>query len=188
MLTALILASLTAAAAAPPAPAHAVQPAAAVTPPGFLQMFVAGVMPTSQGHTLVLVNPDEEILLPVGVDLPEALTIFGRLEQKTSPRPLTHDLLDKVVGALGAEVVRVQIGDLVDGVFIATVFLLKAKNAEPFALDARASDAVAVALSAQAPIFVSRGVVGRAAMTREDLKHLPSRAEPAPAPGKAFDL
>ena len=185
MLTALILASLTAAAAAPPAPAHAVQPAAAVTPPGFLQMFVAGVMPTSQGHTLVLVNPDEEILLPVGVDLPEALTIFGRLEQKTSPRPLTHDLLDKVVGALGAEVVRVQIGDLVDGVFIATVFLLQAKNAEPYA---RASDAVAVALSAQAPIFVSRGVVGRAAMTREDLKHLPSRAEPAPAPGKAFDL
>ena len=197
MLPALLLVSVGSLASSPP-PAELrtrpfngaldTQPAARFTPKGFLQMFVAGVMPTADGHTMVLVNPDEEVLLPVGVGLPEAVSIFGRLEHKTAPRPMTHDLLDNVVEALGAEVIRVQIDDLKDGVFIGTVFLKgKGQNAEIVALDARASDAVAVALSASAPIFVARGVVERAALTHEDLERMPSRTEPAPV-GKVFDL
>lgn len=196
MLTAMLLVSVAPFAAVPPSAFEAprvdralsTQPAARFTPKGFLQMFVAGVMPTPDGHTLVLVNPDEEVLLPVGVGLPEAVSIFGRLENKTAPRPMTHDLLDNVVAALGAHVTRVQIDDLKDGVFIGTVFLQgKDKSAPLIAIDARASDAVAVALAAHAPIFVAKNVVERAALTHDDLENMPSNAEPALA-GKVFDL
>jgi bifunctional DNase/RNase len=193
MLPALLLVSVGSFAALPPArpyvePSRA-QPAARFTPKGFLQMFVAGVMPTPDGHTMVLVNPDEEVLLPVGVGLPEAVSIFGRLENKTAPRPMTHDLLDNVVEALGAEVVRVQIDDLKEGVFIGTVFLkTQGKGSEIVALDARASDAVAVALSAGAPIFVARAVVEKAALTHEDLERMPSHHEPPPLASKVLDL
>ena len=164
------------------------QPAARFTPSGFLQMFVAGVMPTPDGHTLVLVNPDEEVLLPVGVGLPEAVSIYGRLEHKTAPQPLTHDLLDNVVEALGAEVIRVQIDDLKDVVFIGSVFLRGRDGKELVALDARASDAVAIALSAHAPIFVARSVVERAALTADDLENLPSPSEPPHAAARTFEL
>ncbi len=164
------------------------QPTARTTPTGFVQMFVAGVMPTSDGHTMVLVNPDLEVLLPVGVALPEAVSIYGRLEKQTAPRPMTHDLLDHIVVALGAVVVRVQIDDLRDGAFIGTVFLRGKDGKDIAPLDARAADAVAVALSAKAPIFVARPVVDRAALTRDDLERMPSHDE-APMPStKVFDL
>lgn len=164
------------------------QPTARFTPTGFVQMFVAGVMPTDDGHTMVLVNPDLEVLLPVGVGLPEAVSIYGRLENKIAPRPMTHDLLDHVVTALGAVVVRVQIDDLKDGAFIGTVFLRGKDGKDIAPLDARASDAVAVALAAQAPIFVARPVVDRAALTKDDLERMPSRDDAPPGSMKVFDL
>jgi bifunctional DNase/RNase len=175
-------------AAGPPLVDLSLQPHARITPRGFLQMYVAGVMPTADGHTLVLVNPEEELLLPVGVGLPEAVSIYGRLEKKTAPRPMTHDLLDHVVEALGAEVVRVQIDDLKDGAFIGTVFLRGKDGKDVAPLDARASDAVAIALSAQAPIFVARPVVDRAALTRDDLERMPSHDEGPQVAGKVYDL
>jgi hypothetical protein len=165
------------------------QPTAAVTPRGYLQMFVAAVMPTGDSHTVVLVNPAEELLLPVGVALPEALTIFGRLEQKTAARPLTHDLLDHVVTALGAEVVAVHIDDLRAGEAKSTVFLRRRGAIDIVGLDARPTDAMAVALSAQAPIFVARPVVEREALTHDDLADAPSSApQPEPGPTRTYEL
>lgn len=143
-------------------------------PSGFVQMFVATVMPTPDGHTVVLVSPEEEVLLPVGVALPEAVAIFGRLEHKQAPKPLTHDLLDGVMKALDGTVVKVQIDDLKDGAFVGTVTLRK-KSGGDVTLDARVADALAVALSAKAPIFVARPVVDRAALTHDDLKDMPAR-------------
>lgn len=160
---------------------------AARTPAGFLQMFVATVMPTPDGHTVVLVSPEEEVLLPVGVALPEAVAIYGRLESKRSPRPLTHDLLDGVMSALGGEVVRVQIDDLVDGAFIGTV-TIRRKGAVDVSLEARVADALAVALSAKAPIFVARPVVDRAALTHADLEKMPASAPSPPGADRVYDL
>ncbi len=133
----------------------------------FLEMFVAGVMPTPDGHTMVLVNAEERVLLPVGVGLPEALSIHGRLEHLRASRPLTHDLLDEVLKRLGGEVVRVQIDDLRDDVFVAQVFVKSGDRV--IAFDARPSDAVVLALGARAPIFVARPVVDRAAIHPDDV-------------------
>ncbi len=176
------------------APGEAVvREAKAVVPVGFVRMEVATVMPTGDSHTVLLVNTDAEVLLPVGVALPEAVTIYGRLENKKSPRPVTHDLLDGVVSALDGRVLRVQIDDLVDGAFIGTVVLQSKKGGQPFAVDARAADALALALSASAPIYVAKSVMDRAGLTHDDLKRMPSASAPplpaeAAASLKVFDL
>lgn len=188
MLAALLVTLAPSLVAAPPIADLSHQPHARYTPKGFLQMFVAGVMPTGDSHTVVLVNPDEELLLPVGVGLPEAVSIFGRLENKVSPRPMTQDLLDNVVSALGAEVLRVQIDDLKDGAFIGTIFLRGKDGKDIAPIDARAADAVAIALSAQVPIFVARPVVDLAALNKGDLEQMPSHDAAPKPPTKVFDL
>lgn len=152
--------------------------AAKAPPAAFLEMFVAGVMPTPDGHTMVLVNAEEKVLLPVGVGLPEAVSIHGRLEHLRAARPLTHDLLDEMLKRLGGEVVRVQIDDLRDDVFVAQVFVKSGDRVIGF--DARPSDAVVLALGARAPIFVARPVVDRAAIHPDDV---PASGGDGPGPG-----
>lgn len=167
--------------------------AKATVPGGFIEMVVATVMPTNGSHTVVLVNPHEELLLPVGVALPEAVAIYGRLEHEGSSRPATRDLLGDVVAGLGARVLRVQINDLVDGIFLGTV-VVQGKSGPPFSIDARAADALALALSAKAPIYVAKPVMERAALSHEDVKRMPgppaSGGESAAAEGspRVFDL
>ena len=153
---------------------------ASSAPAAFLEMFVAGVVPTPDGHTMVLVNAEEKVLLPVGIGLPEALSIHGRLEHRHATRPLTHDLLDEMLKRLGGEVVRVQINDLQDDVFVAQVFVKSGDKV--IAFDARPSDAVALALGSGAPIFVARPVVDRAAIRPDDL---PQASDDGPGPTPA---
>jgi bifunctional DNase/RNase len=162
---------------------------ARTAPAGFLEMFVATVMPTGDGHTVVLVSPSEELLLPVEVALPEAVTIYGRLEHKRAPSPMTHDVLDSVVSALGGTVVRVQIDAFVDHSFTGVV-VVRTRAGTDVSIDARAADALAMALSAQAPIFVSRPVVSRAALTHDDIERMSDNNGPPPdaAGTRTFDL
>ena len=152
-------------------PTHVTE-AKATVPGGFIEMFVATVMPTNGSHTVVLVNPHEELLLPVGVALPEAVAIYGRLEHQGDSRPKTRDLLGDVVTGLGARVLRVQINDVVDGTFLGTV-VVQGRSGPPFSIDARAADALVLALSAQVPIYVAKPVMERAALSREDVKRMP---------------
>ena len=148
-------------------------------PNGFLEMFVAGVVPSPEGHTLVLVNAEEQVLLPLGINLNDALSIHSRLEKRRFDRPMTHDVLDHIVTGLGGTIVRVQIEDVKDDVFVGRVFIRVAgaaggpapgkDAAKVVAFDARPSDAVALALGARAPIYVARPVVDRAAIHPGDL-------------------
>ena len=131
-------------------------------PRGFVEMFVAGIVPTPGGQSLILVCPDEQVMLPLGIGSSEALSIHGRLERHPFPRPLTHDLLDHIVAGLGGTIVKVQIDDMRGEVFVGTVFV-KA-NDRVFSVDARPSDAVALAIGSRAPIFVARPVLDRAAI------------------------
>jgi bifunctional DNase/RNase len=146
-------------------------------------MFVAGVVPTGEGHMLVLVNAEEQVLLPLGIGLTEALSIHGRLEGHPFSRPMTHDLLDHIVTRLGGQIVKVQIDDVRDEVFTGTVFIRTGGKVVSF--DARASDAVALAIGSEVPIFVARPVVDRAAIHPEDLEDGPDPS-PGPAPHSGF--
>ena len=90
----------------------------------------------------------------------EAMAIRRILSEDPFPRPLTHDLLFLVVEGLKAKIVRVVISDLRENTFFAVIQVQR--NGEETAIDARPSDAIALALRADAPIFVRRDVLERA--------------------------
>jgi bifunctional DNase/RNase len=92
-------------------------------------------------------------VLPIFIGAPEAAAIAYALQGVESPRPMSHDLLGHVIGALGAQVFSVEITELVDNTFYANLRLLRGN--EEVIVSSRPSDAVAVALRVGAPILVS---------------------------------
>ena len=152
----------------------------------FVEMFVAGVVPTDDGHTLVLVNPEEQALLPLRIGPQEALSIHGRLEARRLRRPLTHDLLDEMLKQLGGVVVRVQIDGVTDDVFTSSIIVRSHDRLLTF--DARPSDAVALALGSHAPIFVARPVVDKIALHPRDFENVPTGKAAPPVPHGVLSL
>lgn len=136
-------------------------------PDGFLLMEVMGVLPTNEGHAVFLVSEIEQVILPIWIGGSEALAIQLRLERRRFERPLTHDLLDELVRELGGHVTKVQVDDLRGATFVGTVYV--DSDGHQLRIDARPSDAIALAVGNHVPIFVSRQVVERAGLTTEDL-------------------
>src|SRR3972149_11345273 len=97
--------------------------------------------------------------IPIWIGILEASAIAAELEKMTLSRPMTHDLLRNTVHALGADIIMVEVNDLRDNTFYATIYLKKGRK--EVAVDARPSDALALALRAGCPIFVSDKVIER---------------------------
>jgi bifunctional DNase/RNase len=161
--------------------------AVAAAPEGeMVEMEVLGVLPLEDGQSslLVLAQKDGQAVLTPVIGLPEATAIEMALRHVKPPRPMTHDLLERVIGQLGGTVERVEIDGLKDSTFLATVRVKQGKRAH--AIDARPSDSVALALRAGAPVFASRRVVEAAGLSRQDLERLrrdprrPPTREPSP--------
>jgi len=112
-----------------------------------------------QQHVILLVDPPGRTMVPLWVGAPEAAAAALALEDVRAPRPLTHELLLSVVAALGAQVVRVRLTGVRDDVVHAELVLSTGAR-----IDARASDAVVVALRAGAPVLASPAVVADAGM------------------------
>ncbi len=106
--------------------------------------------------------------LPIIVGPFEGKAISMALNGETFSRPLTHDLLYEVIKTLGAKVEKVVINDLVDGTFYARLILNR--EGQTYSIDARPSDAMAVALRAGAPIFASSTVMDTASEYLPDLE------------------
>lgn len=104
--------------------------------------------------------------LPIVIGYVEAQAIDRFVKGQTFPRPLTHDLLASLVEATGCKVDRVDITELRDGTFYAMVRLDR-PDGTAAEVDARPSDAIALAVVAKAPIFVSEDVLEAAAETME---------------------
>ncbi len=102
--------------------------------------------------------------LPIVIRKEEALMISYYIEKKGLPRPLTYDLITKIIEDLGAEVMEVSIVKLHAGVFYADLALLK-DNGEILHLDARVSDAIAIALRSEVPIYCNETVMKAASFT-----------------------
>jgi hypothetical protein len=99
--------------------------------------------------------------LPIVVGELEASAIDLRLKKQKYPRPLTHDLLDATLAALGARIERVEVVDLRDNVFYGRLTVRDAKGAE-HAIDARPSDCIALAVGAGLPVLVAPHVLAAA--------------------------
>jgi uncharacterized protein len=152
-------------------------------PPGFVQVRVGGVTPTSQGSAVLLVDDERRRALVVFIGETEALSIQLRLQGTRYKRPLTHDLVDNMLDHLGARVQSVRVDRLDDDIFYGVVVLRNGNKIHEF--DSRTSDGIALALGSDAPLFVASDVLDRAGIAldadgtpRFDLQQ--QRAERAP--------
>ena len=102
---------------------------------------------TSEGRTY----------LPIWIGHPEAAAILMRLQGQEPPRPLTHDLVCSIIDSLGAAVDRVTVTELRDSTFYARITLVR--NGSEIEIDSRTSDAIAIALRADAKIFAEDDVI-----------------------------
>ncbi len=120
----------------------------------------------SQHRVVILrdLQAAEERLLPIWIGPFEADAITIRLQGQEVARPLTHDLLKSVIEALGATVSYIVISDLDEGTFYARV-VLQLLNGQEVEVDSRPSDAIALAVRAEAPMYAEESVLDRAAIT-----------------------
>jgi bifunctional DNase/RNase len=129
-------------------------------------MSIKGLMldPMSHSPIVVLKDDDEKLFLPIWVGIFEANAIALQLENITTPRPMTHDLLRNMIEELNASVTRIVINDLKDATFFAQIrLLIRGAGGEKFMeIDARPSDAIALALRTEAPIYVAQSVLDQA--------------------------
>ena len=131
-----------------------------------IPMSIKGLMldPMSNSPIVVLKDDDEKLFLPIWVGIFEANAIALQLENITTPRPMTHDLLREMIQRLDARVTRIVINDLKDATFYAQIRLMihRGTGDQMLEIDARPSDAIALALRTEAPIFVAQSVLDQA--------------------------
>lgn len=132
-----------------------------------VQMEILGLTasPQSSGsYALILQETAGPRRLSILIGQEAAQNIAVELEAIKPPRPVAHDLLKSILDALGARVVEVTISDLEEGTFYATISL----DATDAQLDARPSDAIALAIRCGAPIFVTEDVMQEASVVPQD--------------------
>lgn len=136
-----------------------------------VQMQIKGLMvdPVTNMPIVILKDESENRVLPIWVGIFEANAIALRVEEIETPRPMTHDLLRDVLTAFGAAVEKVVVNDLRDNTYYARIHVRV--NGEEQTIDSRPSDALALALRVEAPIFVEETVLDQA-KTIEDERDL----------------
>ncbi|KAB2840151.1 bifunctional nuclease family protein [bacterium] len=124
-----------------------------------IRMKVTGLTidPFTNMPIIILKDFEEKMALPIWIGLIEASAIATELEKIQLARPMTHDLLRNILGELDVKVSKVEVNDLADNTFYAKIFLRK--DDEELVMDARPSDAIALALRTSSPIFVDRRVM-----------------------------
>ena len=127
-----------------------------------IEMTIKGLMvdPDTNMPIVILRDKEGQRVLPIWVGLFEANAIALQIENVSTPRPMTHDLLRNVISDLRATVQKIVVCDLQENTFYALIYL--ALNGETVAIDARPSDAIALALRTKAPIFVEDAVIDNA--------------------------
>jgi bifunctional DNase/RNase len=130
------------------------------------------IEPKTKNPILLLQDPGGRLLLPIWVGASEASAILVHVEGKTFPRPFTHDLFHNVVESLNARVVGLEIWTIDKGTFKGNL-LVQTPEGRQLSLDCRPSDGVAMAVRADAPIWVAVSVLAAARLIPDD-----ERSEP----------
>jgi len=127
-----------------------------------IEVRIRGLMmdPSTSMPIVVLKDVASETVMPIWVGIFEANSIALEIEKVAAPRPMTHDLTRNLIRNLNARLERVVISELKDDTFYATLWLQQGD--EPLVLDARPSDALALALRADCPIYVTDEVMQKA--------------------------
>jgi bifunctional DNase/RNase len=127
-----------------------------------IEMTIKGLMvdPITNTPIIILRDKDGHRVLPIWVGVFEANAIALQIENVTTPRPMTHDLLKNVIQDLHGRIEKIVVSDLKENTFYALIYLRV--NGDTIAVDSRPSDAIALALRARAPIFVEETVIDNA--------------------------
>jgi bifunctional DNase/RNase len=125
-------------------------------------------------RVVILKEKASERYLPIWIGPAEADAIAVKLQDVTVPRPLTHDLLGSVISSLGASVNSIIVNDLRNDTFFAKIVL--AVDGKQIEVDARPSDAIALAVRVKVPIFAEEAVLEKAGIIID-----PETGKPAPA-------
>jgi bifunctional DNase/RNase len=120
----------------------------------------------SSQHVVILRESDSERYLPIWIGSWEAQSIAMRLQGVEAERPLTHDLLASILDELSVTVRQVVVSDLADETFRARIVLVQ--GGSDYEIDARPSDAIALAVRVAAPIFATEAVLDRAGVMPEE--------------------
>lgn len=125
----------------------------------FREMKVTGLVMDPQTNTPILILKDlqEKVSLPIWIGLLEATSIATELEKIQFPRPMTHDLLRNCLDHLNVRVERIEVCDLRNNTYYALIYLRDEEKVS--SIDARPSDAIAIALRTNAPIYVKEEVL-----------------------------
>ena len=124
------------------------------------------VDPTTNSPVVLLKDVSSDVILPIWVGPYEANSIASEIEKLSSQRPMTHDLLRNVIRQMGGTVNRVIVTDLRDSTFFAVIEI--GTKDSPVLIDARPSDAIALALRVDCPIFVSEAVLESSRLDKMD--------------------
>ncbi len=133
-----------------------------------MQLGGLGFDPKNMSPIVLLRDPEERNFLPIWIGMFEAAAIAMELQDFKAPRPMTHDLLTKIVNELKGKVTKIIINEIVDNTFYALIELVAKEGAAPIKIDARPSDAIAIAVRTHVPIFVSEGVMATAKMVNAE--------------------
>lgn len=136
-----------------------------------IEMKVMGIaLDTRTGSPIVVLHDKENRrALPIWIGSAEASSIIRKIENLSVTRPMTHDLIISVIKKTGYKVAKVEINDVEKETYYATIFL-EDQNGELMEIDSRPSDAIAIAIRVEAPIFVTANVLSNGSVSTDSAK------------------
>ncbi len=126
-----------------------------------MKIFGLALDEQSQVPLLILKDKEEKQVLPIWIGAMEAMAISISLNKVSISRPLTHDLMLQTITTLGGSIERVYIVDLREGTYYAEMHVVHGD--QTFLMDSRPSDAIALAIRAEAPVFAAQSLLDRVA-------------------------
>jgi len=137
-----------------------------------MKVFAIAMDPFTNAPIVILKDADEINTLPVWIGVLEAGAIASGIEKVRFSRPMSHDLMGNLLKTLGLKLEKVEIADIRDNVYYASIHIVS-KDKVAYTLDARPSDAIALALRMEAPIYVDTVVLDKS--TDMDLGSMPGK-------------
>lgn len=136
-----------------------------------IEMKVMGIaLDTRTGSPIVVLHDkDNRKALPIWIGSAEASAIIRKIENLTVSRPMTHDLIINMIEKLGYTLDKIEINDVEKETYYATMFI-KDSEGNTTAIDSRPSDAIAVAIRVEAPIFVTANVISNGSVSTDSAK------------------
>ncbi len=133
----------------------------------FVEMRVGGLTldPMTKTPIVLLKDADNKLNLPIWIGLMEATAMATELEGIQMARPMTHDLLRKLIAELGGRVESIEVTELKDNTYYASICLQTGDKT--LTIDSRPSDAISLALRTKSPIFVAKQVLEASSMVQQ---------------------